>query len=308
MRTLTLVAGLLLSGFSALATSAAEPLTVDLWPGKTPGDVGIAGEEKSFAYQSEILGGPTQLVTNVSRPTLTVYRADQTKDAATAMLICPGGGYHNLFWELEGEEVAAWLNAQGMTGIILKYRCPRRPGDVKGEPPLGPLMDAQRAVSLVRSRAAEWGINPERIGMVGFSAGGHLALATAAGYEKRTYEPIDAVDEVSCRPDFAVLCYSGYLKAKDKDAISPGIQIPAGTPPILLAHSSDDKISSPEHSVIMYLALQRAGVPAELHVFASGDHDFGVRQNDKLPASWTRLCVKWLNSRGLLTPSPSEIQ
>ncbi|HVX63008.1 MAG TPA: alpha/beta hydrolase, partial [Pirellulales bacterium] len=214
MRSSTFAACLFLSVFSPTATSAAEPLTVVLWPGKAPGDVGIAGEEKSFAYQSEILGGPTPLVANVSRPTLTVYRADQANDAVTAMLICPGGGYHNLFWELEGEEVAAWLNAQGMTGIILKYRCPRRPGDVKGEPPLGPLMDAQRAVSLVRSRAAEWGINPQRIGMVGFSAGGHLALATAAGYEKRTYEPVDAVDEVSCRPDFAVLCYSGYLKAK----------------------------------------------------------------------------------------------
>ena len=308
MRSLASAVCLFLNVCSTLAACAAEPLTVDLWPGKTPGDVGIPGEEKSFAYQSEILGGPTRLVTNVSRPTLTVYRPDQAKDASTAMLICPGGGYHNLFWELEGEEVAAWLNSHGMTGIILKYRCPRRPGDVQGEPPLGPLMDAQRAVSLVRSRAAEWNIAPERIGMVGFSAGGHLALATAAGYEKRTYEPIDSVDEVSCRPDFAVLCYSGYLKAKDKDEISPGIRIPAGTPPIFLAHSSDDKISSPEHSVIMYLALQRAGVPAELHVFATGDHDFGVRQNDKLPSSWTRLCVKWLNSRGLLKPNPSETQ
>ena len=130
-----------------------------------------------------------------------------------------------------------------MTGIILKYRCPRRPGEVKGEPPLGPQLDAQRAVSLVRSRAAEWGIDPKRIGMVGFSAGGHLALATATGFAKRLYEPIDAVDEVSCRPDFAVLCYSGYLKAKDKDEIRPGLRIPADTPPIFLAHASDDKES-----------------------------------------------------------------
>ena len=170
---------------------------------------------------------------------------------------------------------------------------------------MGPLLDAQRAVSLVRSRATEWGIDPKRIGMVGFSAGGHLALATATSFEKRTYAPLDAIDEVSCRPDFAVLCYSGYLKAKDKDEISPGIRVPAETPPILLAHSSDDKISTPEHSVIMYLALQRAKVRSELHIYATGDHDFGVRQNDKLPSSWTQLCLNWLASEGLLKPKIS---
>lgn len=239
---------------------SAEPLVVDLWPGKTPGDVGIKGAETSRIHQSPLVG-PTKLITNVTKPTLTIYRPAPEKNTGTAMVICPGGGY----WELEGEEVAAWLNAQGMTGIILKYRCPRRPGDVRGEPPLGPQLDAQRAVSLVRSRAVEWGIDPKRIGMIGFSAGGHLALATATGFAKRTYEPIDAIDAISCRPDFAVLCYSGYLKAKDKDAVSPGIHIPADTPPILLAHASDDKESyggsNAENSVFMYLALKRAGIP-----------------------------------------------
>jgi acetyl esterase/lipase len=148
------------------------------------------------------------------------------------------------------------------------------------------------------------------IGMVGFSAGGHLALATATSFGKRTYEPIDAVDEVSCRPDFAVLCYSGYLKAKDKDEISPGIRIPADTPPIFLAHASDDRESyggsNAEHSAFMYIALKRAGVPTELHIYATGDHDFGVRQNEKLPSSWPGLCVKWLHSQGLLKPNSRE--
>jgi acetyl esterase/lipase len=285
---------------------AVEPLVVDLWPGKTPGDVGIKGQETSRIHRSPLVG-PTKLITNVTRPTLTIYQPARDQNTGTAMVICPGGGYWDLYWELEGEEVAAWLNSQGMTGIILKYRCPRRPGDVRGEPPLGPQLDAQRAVSLVRSRAAEWGIDPKRIGMVGFSAGGHLALATATGFAKRLYEPIDKFDEVSCRPDFAIACYSGYLKPKDKEGIRPDLHIPADTPPIFLAHASDDRESyggsNAENSAFMYLALKRAGIPTELHIYATGDHDFGVRQNEKLPSSWTKLCVNWLRSLGMLKPS-----
>jgi acetyl esterase/lipase len=194
-----------------------------------------------------------------------------------------------------------------MTGIILKYRCPRRAGEPMLEPPLGPQLDAQRAISLVRSRADQWGIDPKKIGIVGFSAGGHLALATATGFESRKYAPIDDIDKVSCRPDFAVLCYSGYFKARDKDELRPGFSFPKETPPVFLAHTSDDNEgyggSVSENSVLMYLALKRAGIAAELHVFATGDHDFGVRQNDKLPSSWTQLCVRWLQSQGLFKPT-----
>jgi acetyl esterase/lipase len=289
--------------FSVSTALAADPIVVNLWPGKPPGDVGISGEETSRIHQSPLVG-PTKLITNVTNPTLTVFRPPEGTNTGTAMIVCPGGGYWDLYWELEGEEVAAWLNSIGITGIILKYRVPRRPGDVKGGPPNGPLLDAQRAVSLVRSRAAEWGIDPKRVGMVGFSAGGHLALATATSFERRTYERIDAVDDVSCRPDFAVLCYSGYLKAKDKDEIWPGTHIPARTPPIFLAHANDDspKVggSDAENSAIMYLALKRAAVPVELHIYASGNHDFGVRQNGTLPSSWPQLCVNWLRSLDLL--------
>lgn len=289
---------------------ASGPLVVDLWPGKVPGDVGINGQERSRIYPSPLVG-PTKLITNVTKPTLTVYQPARDKNTGTAMLICPGGGYWDLFWELEGEEVAAWLNSVGITGIILKYRVPRRPGDTRGEPPLGPLLDAQRAVSLVRSRSADWGIDPKRIGMVGFSAGGHLALATATSFEKRRYDPIDAIDEVSSRPDFAVLCYSGYLKAKDRDEISPGLDIPPNTPPILLTHANDDseKVggSIAEHSAFMYIALRRAGIPVELHIFANGNHDFGVRQNEKLSSSWPQLCVNWLRTFGLLKSATATI-
>jgi acetyl esterase/lipase len=282
-------------------------LVVDLWPGKVPpgDDSAKIGEEKTFELKVngkpyEVGGKPTKWLTNVTRPSLTVYRPAKDKDTGVALLICPGGGYHNLGWDVEGEEVAAWLNSLGITGIILKYRCPRRPGDIKGEPPLGPLKDAQRAVSLVRSKAKEWGIDPRKIGMVGFSAGGHLVGATATNFEKRAYEPIDDVDKVSCRPDFAVMLYSGYFKVKDKEELSPTIRVTGAAPPLFIVHASDDPISEVDHSVTMYLAMKRASVPAELHVYASGGHGFGVRKVDHPCATWTERCVDWLRKQGIL--------
>jgi acetyl esterase/lipase len=283
------------------------PLVVDLWPGKVPpgDDAAKIGEEKFFQLMNkgkphEIAGKPTKWLTNVTKPSLTIYRPAKDKDSGVAMLICPGGGYHNLGWDVEGEEVAAWLNSIGITGIILKYRCPRRPEDVKGEPPLGPLKDAQRAVSLVRSRAKEWGIDPKKIGMVGFSAGGHLVGATATNFGKRAYEPLDDIDKVSCRPDFAIMLYSGYFKVKDKDELSPTIRVIAETPPMFLVHASDDPISAVDHSVTMYLAMKRAGVPAEMHIYATGGHGFGVRKVDHPCATWTERCVDWLGKQGIL--------
>lgn len=242
----------------------------------------------------------TRLITDVSKPTITIYPPPTEKNTGTAMLICPGGGYWDLYWQLEGEEVAAWLNSIGMTGIIIKYRVPRRPDEPKGEPARRPLQDSQRAVSLVRSKASEWGIHPERIGIVGFSAGGHLAIATATSFEKRTYEPVDDADKVSCRPDFAIPVYSGYLKAKDKDELAAPIQVPPNTPPVFLVHGSDDIISPPENSVLMYLALMRAGIPAELHIYANTTHDFGVRAGDRPYSTWTARCAEWLRDRGFL--------
>ncbi len=303
--TVSLVACLCVAWPLDLVAGADKPLVVELWPGKVPDETGNIGAEtvrmspKLTKKQVEVTQ-PTRMVTNVSKPTITIYRPAKDKDTGTAMLICPGGGYWNLFWELEGEEVAAWLNSLGMTGIILKYRVPRRPDDTKNEPARRPLQDAQRAVSLVRSKAKDWGIDRQRIGMVGFSAGGHLAVATATNFDKRTYKPIDDIDKISCRPDFAVLLYSGYLKAKDKDELAPGLRIPAGTPPIFLAHGGDDIISDPAHSVVMYQALKRAGVPAELHIYASTAHDFGVRPSDRPCATWTQSCAHWLRQQGFL--------
>lgn len=283
----------------------AAPPVVDLWPGPVPGDVGIPGEERfrklevnGKAY--EVGGKPTKWITNVTKPTLTIFRPAKEKDTGVSMIICPGGGYHNLGWDVEGEEVAAWLTSIGMTGLLLKYRCPRRKGDVLGEPPLGPMIDAQRAISLARSKAAEWGIDPAKIGLVGFSAGGHLVGATATNFEKRAYEPVDDADKASCRPDFAVSLYAGYYKVKGKEELSPTIRTPAGIPPILLLHATDDKVSDPEHSVTMYVAMKRAGAPVEMHLYATGGHGWGVRKVGHPCETWTDRCVDWLRKQGIL--------
>ncbi len=295
-----LVTSLCLS-FPLLA--ADKPLVVELWPGKVPDENGGIGEEKvimskpSDRKQVEIPES-TRLITNVTKPTITIYRPD--KDTGTAMLICPGGGYWNLFWQIEGEEVADWLNSLGITGIILKYRVPRRPDEIKGEPARRPLQDAQRAVSLVRSKAKEWGIAPDRIGIIGFSAGGHLAIANATSFERRPYESVDEIDKISCRPDFSIPVYSGYLKHKDKEELAAGIRVPKETPPVFLVHGGADLISDPNNSVIMYMALKRAGISAELHIYAKTAHDFGVRKVDRPSDAWLQTCVTWMKAQGFL--------
>jgi acetyl esterase/lipase len=287
---------------------AQKPQVLDIWPGKPAGDVGIAGDEKLFELKVggkpyQVDGKPTQWLTNVTRPTLTVYRPAKDRDTGAAVLIAPGGGYHNLGWDVEGTEIAEWLNSIGVTGIILKYRCPRRPGDTKGVPAPGPLKDAQRAISLVRSKAKEWGIDPKRIGMAGFSAGGHLVGATCTNFAQRAYEPIDAIDKISCRPDFGILCYSGYFKVKD--GLSPTVGTPADTPPLFIVHASDDTVSEVEHSVAFYLALKRAKIDAELHIYATGGHGFGVRPGSPC-AGWTRCCTDWMRQRGFFKLAAGE--
>jgi acetyl esterase/lipase len=289
------------------SVAAAEPTVVDLWPaGRAADDVGIPGEERFFDLLVQgkpytIAGRPTRWLTDVTRPQLVIYRAPAEKNTGVAMLICPGGGYHKLGWDIEGEEIAAWLNSQGMTGIILKYRCPRRPGDEKGVPPAGPLKDAQRAISLVRHRASEWGIGPDKIGMVGFSAGGHLVGATATRFKERTYAAVDAVDRVSCRPDFGVMCYSGYFKLNDAGDLSPTVRALPDAPPLLFVHAADDAISSVEHSITFYLALKRAGARVELHAYREGGHGFGVRDVGKPCVTWTDRALDWLKAEGILT-------
>jgi predicted amidohydrolase/acetyl esterase/lipase len=285
------------------AQGADEPLVLDVWPGKPVGDHGQIGPERVRA-PAEAPTKDAKWITNVTRPTMSVFRPEAANRLGVAILICPGGGYWNLAWDKEGEEVAAWLNTLGITGVVLKYRVPRRPGEPERQPAPGALLDAQRAISLVRSRAEEWGIDPQRIGVMGFSAGGHLAVMTATSFEKRSYEPIDDVDRSSCQPNFAVVAYPGYILAQPGSAaLAEYMRIPKGTCPMFLVHASDDNEpgAQPEQSLALYRTLRDAGVPAELHIYDEGGHGFGVRKTRRAVSNWSERCAEWLKHRGILS-------
>jgi acetyl esterase/lipase len=278
---------------------AADPVVLDLWPGQPPGETGAVGPETE-QEPSKPGQRPVKRITNVTKPTLSVFRPAKEKDTGAAVIVAPGGGYNILAWDLEGEEVAAWLNSVGVTGIVLKYRVPRRPGQPKDQPPTVARMDAQRAVRVVRSKAADWGIDPNRLGMLGFSAGGHLTVWNATNPDKPAYEPVDAADTLSARPDFLVLVYPGYLvKTDKKDEFTDGVNWTKDSPPTFFAHAYDDPVS-PENSVRSFLALKQLKVPAELHVYSTGGHGFGLRKEGKPSGSWPDRCGEWLATQGFL--------
>lgn len=279
---------------TVLAAAAEKPLVLDLWPGQVPGETGPAGAEKITGTK-----GRRQL-TNVSKPTLTVYRPAKDKDTGVAVIIAPGGGYRILAWDHEGEDVAAWLNSIGVTGAILKYRVPRRP-----DHPNGPLQDAQRAISLVRSQAKEWGLDPNRIGMLGFSAGGHLTAWTSTNFDRRAYQAIDEADKVSCRPDFAVVVYPGGVVDKTRTHLAPEIRVSRETPPTFITQANDDRVG-PENSAVLYLALKKAGVPAELHIYATGGHGYGLRPSKNPCSEWPKRCEEWLRVQKVLPTSGAK--
>lgn len=282
---------------------ANDPVVVSLWPGAIPGEQEAPGEEKIEAPKPDE-ASPTTRVTYVGRPSIEIRRPPAGKANGAAVIIAPGGGYNLLAIDKEGTEVADWLNSIGVTGIVLKYRVPRRAGDTPGEPPPGPLQDAQRALSIVRARASEWGIDPSRIGLLGFSAGGHLTARAGTLFASRSYSPIDDADRVSCRPDFCVLIYPAYLVGPE-GRLREDLPISSQTPPMFLAHAHDDRVS-PENSAILYLELKRAGVSAELHIYESGGHGFGLRPSNKPCATWTARCEQWLRARGIVPEIPSS--
>jgi acetyl esterase/lipase len=299
--------------FALLATAVAaaeDPTVLRVWPGEPAGESGTIGPERVRA-PSEAPTKDAKWITNVKDPTITVFKAAQQKNTGIAVIICPGGGYWNLAWDLEGEEIAKWFNSVGVNCMVLKYRVPRRSGQPERLPAPGPLLDAQRAVSLVRSHASEWGIDPHKIGIIGFSAGGHLAVSTATHFDERGYEPVDEIDKVSCRPDFAGAIYPGYLieqaragVEEKRDVLASYMRIPKETPPIFLVHAADDPVAGAENCLVMYSALKQAKVSAELHLYAQGGHGFGVRKNGLPCSTWPERFIEWLKAQGMITSSP----
>jgi acetyl esterase/lipase len=186
-----------------------------------------------------------------------------------------------------------------VTAAVLKYRVPRREGTPRNVPPPQALMDAQRALSIVRSKASDWGVEPKKIGVLGFSAGGHLGAWVSTNFDKRAYEPVDESDKAGIRPDFAVLIYPGGVIKRGSDQLSPEIRVTSETPPTFLVHATND---SSENSALLYLALKRAGVPAELHIYSTGGHGFGMRPASQPYAAWPRRCEEWLKTQGVLKP------
>jgi len=287
---------------AVLAADASEPMP--LWPNGAPGEKGDIGVEQDTSKPNEgLVGGkPVIRIGNVSAPTLTVFRPAPEKETGAAVVVCPGGGYRILAWDLEGTEVCQWLNSAGVTAFLLKYRVPARKGL---ERYTAPLQDAQRALGLVRSHSAEWHVDPDRIGIIGFSAGGHLSAAASTQFGKRTYPPVDEADQVSCRPDFTILIYPAYLVQKEGPELAPELTVTSNTPPTFMVQAEDDPVHM-ENCLFYYLALKKAKVPAEIHLFAKGGHGYGLRPSDKPVISWPKRAEEWMRGLGVLEKKKSS--
>jgi acetyl esterase/lipase len=276
----------------------ADHVTLPVWPGVAPGESANMPPEADMttAKDNLIAGRPVVRLGNVSTPTITVY-TPKGKNTGAAVVVFPGGGYNILAIDLEGTEVCDWLNTIGVNCVLLKYRVPGTGWYPKSA---AALEDAQRAMGLVRLHAAEWGIDPNRVGVLGFSAGGHLSAAISNHYERRLYAPIDAADNLSCRPDFSVVVYPGYLALSEQDyAANPDIQPTANTPPTFIVQAEDDPVHV-ENAVVYFLQLKNAKAPAELHVYAQGGHGYGLRPTELPVTGWPRLVETWLQTIKIL--------
>jgi acetyl esterase/lipase len=305
MRTFLLIFAVVAAGCVALAqTPAWQPApgheTLPLWPNGAPGGSPNPAPEVDTTTPKDnlIAGRPLVRLGHVSNPTLTLYTPSGDNTGA-AVVVFPGGGYNILAIDLEGTEVCDWLNSAGITCVLVKYRVPH-----SGPYPKSPaaLEDAQRALGVVRSHAAEWHVDPHRVGVLGFSAGAHLAAALSTHFDRRLYDRIDAADDLSCRPDFAVIVYPGYLALAEKNfAPNPDIPVTAQTPPSFIVQAEDDPVHV-ENAVVYFMALKNAKVPAELHVYASGGHGYGLRRTALPVTTWPSGVETWLHTIGMLPP------
>jgi acetyl esterase/lipase len=289
---------LILGLFGAITGRLNAQETIRLFPGGAPGEK--AGMTEKVDTACLIIGGePITCVTNVSDPTITIYRAQAGSLDSAAVIVCPGGAYNSLSYDLEGEEICRWLNDTGITGILLKYRVPRRAGREKHE---APLEDLQRAISIVRTNAGKYGIHPGRIGVMGFSAGAHLAAMGSNSFGQRTYPPVgDGSDTVSLRPDFCLLVYPAYLDAREGFDVSAEVKVSRDTPPTMIVQTEDDK-SYIKSSLFYYYALMKAGVPAWMHLYAKGGHGYGVRDTGASVNRWPDRAEDWF--REIIIPNP----
>jgi acetyl esterase/lipase len=263
-----------------------------LWPGLPPGDIsGEVGEEKV-----ETKG--VKRVSNVSEPTITYYLSDSAKATGATVLVCPGGAYNILAIEHEGEDVCKWLNEIGVHAVLLKYRVPRRKNR---EPHAAPLQDAQRAIGLIRQAGKSWDVPLTKLGILGFSAGGNLAVMTATSFNQRTYDKVDGADDLSCRPDFAMPIYPAYLlDEKNKDKLAPHIQITKDCPPFFFAHTGDDHILA-EGSIQIFLEMEKLGVKGnELHIYPFGGHGYGMRKTSHPVSKWPDRAADWMRALKLI--------
>lgn len=278
-----------------------------LWPGTAPNSRPGPDSESIATTASGVAGKPWQYIANVSRPTLTVYAPAGTNTGA-AVLVFPGGGYQILAVDLEGTEVCDWLTSRGITCVLLKYRVPRSGPSWVDHHPINPrpapaLQDAQRALGLVRQHAAAWHIDPAKIGVLGFSAGGHLVAAISNDFRRREYPPVDAADTVSCRPDFAVAVYPGHLWVPDARVplkFNPDVHVTRETPPTFLLQAETDSVDNVNQSLVYYVALKDAGVPVEMHLYTDGGHAFGLRPTKDPITHWPDLVETWLRTIGIV--------
>jgi acetyl esterase/lipase len=286
---------------------------IAIWPNGPPGARSIPDSESLTIAPKPVAGKPWSYVRNVSRPTITVYSPMGTNTGA-AVVVFPGGGYQILAIDLEGTEVCDWLTSRGITCVLLKYRVPHSGPSWQSDcncrinpKPQPALQDAQRAMGLVRLHAAEWHIDPHRVGVLGFSAGGHLVAAISNDFSKRSYPAVDAADRERIRPDFAVALYPGHLWVPGPRpyAFNRDIHVTRNTPPTFLLQAETDSIDNVNQALVYYMALKDAGVPTEMHLYHDGGHAFGLRRTKDPITEWPQLVEKWLVTIGV-TSNPRQ--